>query len=191
MTEERHTQVTSEEIAQTFDEEVAPVSLAGYAPEDWLTLAAFWLMVLSVIAQFVTRYVLNDSLAWTEEIAVYALIVVVFMGSVMCVRRSRHIHVDFIYRYLPKGAARALSTTIDVLRIAFFAYATWLVWKYAALIPDEMMTTVNLPKSWVFNSVVLAFALMTLRAVLAAATNWRRGFSALDDPAAFEEAEAN
>ncbi|MBL8589558.1 MAG: TRAP transporter small permease [Methylobacteriaceae bacterium] len=190
MAQEQHTQVTSAEIAQTFDAETAPVSLQPYAPEDWLTLAAFWLMVAAVIAQFVTRYVLNDSLAWTEEIAVYALVVVVFMGSAMCVRRSRHIHVDFIYRYLPRPAARALSTAIDVLRIAFFAYATRLVWKYAALIPDEMMTTVDLPKSWVFNAVIFAFALMTLRAVIVAVTNWRRGFSALDDPAAFEEAEA-
>lgn len=191
MAGEQHTQVTSAEIAQTFDEEAAPVSLAAYAPEDWLTLAAFWLMVAAVIAQFVTRYVLNDSLAWTEEIAVYALIVVVFMGSVMCVRRSRHIHVDFLYRYLPRGAARALSTAVDLVRIGFFGYGTWLVYKYAALIPDEMMTTVNLPKSWVFNSVVLAFALMTLRSVQVAVVNARRGYSALVDPAAFEEAEAN
>lgn len=190
MAQEQHSHVTGAGIAQTFEEGAAPVSLSAYAAEDWLTLAAFWLMVGAVIAQFVTRYVLNDSLAWTEEIAVYALVVVVFMGSVMCVRRSRHIHVDFIYRYLPRRAARALSTLIDLVRVAFFGYGAWLVWKYASLIPDEMMTTVNLPKSWVFNAVLLAFALMTLRAAQVAIVNWRRGFSALDDPVAFEDAEA-
>ncbi len=35
-------------------------------------------MAICVILQFVTRYILNDSLAWTEEIAIYALIGVAF-----------------------------------------------------------------------------------------------------------------
>jgi len=35
-----------------------------------------------VFLQFFTRYVLNDSFAWTEELAVYCLMPVVFIG--MC-----------------------------------------------------------------------------------------------------------
>ena len=62
------------------------VDLRVYAVEDWLTLALFWLMALAVFLQFFTRYVLNNSFAWTEEIATNCLVVIVFMGSVMCVR---------------------------------------------------------------------------------------------------------
>ncbi|MCU4179206.1 TRAP transporter small permease [Bosea sp. BH3] len=189
-TPEIHTQVTSEEIAHVFDEAPPPADLSGYGLEDWLTLAIFWLMVACVVAQFFTRYVLNNSLAWTEEIAIYALVVVVFMGSSLCVRASRHIQVDFLYRYLPQQAGRALSTVVDIIRIGFLGYATSLVWKYASLIPDEMMTTVDLPKSLVFNAVLAAFALMTLRAVIVAWQNWRRGYSVLENPAAFDGSEA-
>ena len=69
---------------------------------------------------------LNDSAAWTEEIARYLLIGTVFVGHRD--RRSRknnHIQVDFLYRYLPAPAGRALSTLVDVLRIAFFARWRW------------------------------------------------------------------
>ena len=59
-------------------------------------------MALLVFLQFFSRYVLNDSYAWTEELAVYCLIGVVFIGSAMCVRACRHIQVDFLYRYLPR-----------------------------------------------------------------------------------------
>ncbi|MNL89178.1 hypothetical protein D3C87_2193470 [compost metagenome] len=53
-----------------------------------------------------------------------------------------------------------------------------------------MMTTVDLPKSLVFNAVLAAFALMTLRAVIVAWQNWRRGYSVLENPAAFDGSEA-
>jgi hypothetical protein len=66
----------------------AHVDLSGYnAPEDWLALGLFWLMCTVVFLQFFTRYVLNDSFAWTEEIARYVLIAVIYVGTAMCVRR--------------------------------------------------------------------------------------------------------
>lgn len=184
---EHHSQTSSEELAHTFDEQAAPVDLSVYAPEDWATLALFWLMAGCVIVQFVTRYVLNDSYAWTEEIAVYALIGVVFLGSVMCVRRMRHIHVDFLYRYLPPALGRACAILVDILRTGFFAYAAWLVWKYADLIADERMTMIDLPKSIVFYTVFIAFVLMAIRSAQVMFGNLRRGYSILERPAAFDD----
>jgi TRAP-type C4-dicarboxylate transport system permease small subunit len=187
--QEHHTPVTVEEIAHVFDEAPPPADLSGYGVEDWFTLAAFWVMVACVILQFFTRYVLNDSFAWTEEIAIYALVVVVFLGASLCVRASRHIQVDFLYRYMSPGVGRVMSTGVDIVRTGFFAYGTWLTYKYASLIPDEMMTTIQFPKSIVFNIVVIAFALMTLRSLHVAWQNWRRGYSILERPAAFDSPE--
>lgn len=187
---DQHAQVTVGEIAHVFDEAPPPADLSVYGFEDWLTLAAFWVMVACVILQFFTRYVLNDSFAWTEEIAIYALIVVVFLGASLCVRASRHIQVDFLYRYLSPGIGRVLSTGVDIVRTGFFAYGTWLTYKYASLIPDEMMTTIQFPKSIIFNIVVLAFALMTLRSLHVSWQNWKRGYSILERPSAFDVPEA-
>jgi TRAP-type C4-dicarboxylate transport system permease small subunit len=110
------------------------VDLSVYSLEDWVTLAIFWLMAACVFLQFFTRYALNDSYAWTEEIAVNCLIVVVFLGSVMCVRMSRHIQVDILYRYLPHKAGRALELLVDLIVIGFFAYTTWLMWRYIEIV---------------------------------------------------------
>jgi TRAP-type C4-dicarboxylate transport system permease small subunit len=186
-TTEHHTPITAEEIAHTFEEgEHAPVELSGYALEDWLTFALFWAMALSVFLQFFTRYVLNDSLAWTEEIATYCNVAIVFLGSAMCVRLNRHIQVDFLYRYLPRTPARGLATVIDLIRIAFFGYAAVLVWKFMSIISGEEMTTVQLPKNLFYGCVFAAFVLMTIRAVQVAVANWRRGYSVLERPEAFD-----
>lgn len=189
-TPEVHTQVTGEELAHTFEEEVPEVELGEFAVEDWLTFGLFWLMCLAVFLQFFTRYVLNNSFAWTEEIATNFLVAIVFIGAAMCVRLGRHIQVDFLFRYLPAGVARTLATLIDVIRTLFFAYAAWLVWRFMTLIEGETMTTINLPKNLVYGAVCLGFVLMFLRSVQVAVQNWRRGFSMLERPEHFDTSSA-
>jgi TRAP-type C4-dicarboxylate transport system permease small subunit len=183
---EIHTPITQAEIAKTFDEVEVAVDLSTFAIEDWVTLGLFWIMCLCVFLQFFTRYVLNDSFAWTEEIAIYCLVGVVFLGSAMCVRMSKHIHVDFLYRSLPRRAGRVLATAVDVVRTGFFAYMAVLVWRYAAIIHDETMTTINFPKFPFFMLIFVAFLLMTLRSMQVSVANVRRGYSVLERPEAFD-----
>ncbi|QEI08839.1 TRAP transporter small permease [Pigmentiphaga aceris] len=162
------------------------VDLNGYAVEDWIAMLLFWVMALFVFLQFFTRYVLNDSFAWTEELAVYCLIGVVFIGSSMCVRTNRHIQVDVLYRWLPKSAGRVLSTLVDIARVAFFAYGTVLVWRYVNLVGNEPMTTINWNKSHVYWVVLVAFVLMLLRSLQVAWQHWKQGYSILERPEAYD-----
>jgi TRAP-type C4-dicarboxylate transport system permease small subunit len=164
----------------------APIDLSGYTWEDWLTLVFFWLLALTVFYQFFTRYVLADSAAWTEEIARYFLVVVTFLGASMAVRRNSHIHVEFIYRWLPARVSRTLSTAVDGLRVAFLGYATWLSLELMPKMSNLNMTVIDLPMSYVYGMVTLGFAMMTFRAVQVSIRHWRRGWSLLERPAETE-----
>jgi TRAP-type C4-dicarboxylate transport system permease small subunit len=183
---EVHTPITGEELAQTFEAETPEVELSGYAIEDWVTFALFWVMALAVFLQFFTRYVLNDSFAWTEEIATYCLVVIVFIGSSMCVRLNRHIQVDLLYRFLPRAPARGLATAIDLIRTVFVAYMAYLVWTFMDIISGEEMTTIRVPKNLFYACVFVGFLLMFVRSIQVAVANWRRGYSILERPEAFD-----
>jgi TRAP-type C4-dicarboxylate transport system permease small subunit len=161
----------------------APIDLSNYRWEDWLTLGFFFLLALDVFYQFFTRYVLSDSAAWTEEIARYLLIVVTFVGSSMAMRRNAHIHVEFVYRWLPVPVARVLATFVDVVKVAFLAYATWLSVELIPRMHNLKMTIVDFPMSYVYAVVALGFAMTTLRALQVARINWRQGWSILERPA--------
>src|SRR3954469_11041368 len=95
----------------------AVVDLSHYPFEAWIAFGFFWLLALNVFYQFFTRYVLNDSAAWTEEIARYLLIATVFIGATIGVIKNNHIQVDFFYRFMPARMARAIATSVDVLRV--------------------------------------------------------------------------
>ncbi|MGE5105061.1 MAG: TRAP transporter small permease [Betaproteobacteria bacterium] len=165
----------------------APIDLRHYSIEAWIAFAFFWLLAANVFYQFFTRYVLNDSAAWTEEIARYLLIAMVFVGVSAVVRTGRHIHVDFLYRLLPRKAGRVLATVIDVVRVAFFAAATVLTFEMMERMGNYRMTIIDLPMNLVYGVCMFGFACATLRSVQVAVVNWRRGASVLERPELADE----
>jgi TRAP-type transport system small permease protein len=166
------------------DEEVR---LSIYGWEDWIVLAVFWVLAVVVFYQVFTRYVMNDAAGWTEEIARYLLVAVTFLGGAMAVRRGTHIQVDFVYRFLPRAAGRVLSLFVDVVRAAFFGYATWLTWLLLDKIGSQRMAIVELPIGLVFGAMLLGFALMFGRSAQVGWRHWRQGYSALERPEVMEE----
>ena len=165
-----------------FHVEDAPVELGHYVVEDWASLGFFGFLGLCVFYQFFTRYALNDSASWTEEIARYLLICTVFMGIASATRRTRHIHVDFMYRLMPAKMGRALSTLIDLLRIAFFAIAVGLTIQMMMRMTALKMTIIDLPMNLVYAMCAIGFAAATVRAVQVAIENWKQGYSLLERP---------
>jgi TRAP-type C4-dicarboxylate transport system permease small subunit len=160
----------------------APIELSHYLWEDWASLGFFTLLGLCVFYQFFPRYALNDSASWTEEIARYLLICTVFMGIAAATRRTRHIHVDFLYRLIPAAAGRVLSTAIDVLRIGFFAVAVGLTIQMMTRMTSLQMTIIDLPMNIIYAICVVGFAAATIRSVQVAIENWKRGYSVLERP---------
>ena len=158
------------------------VDLSDTTPEAWVALAFFWLLGLTVFYQFFTRYALNNSASWTEEIARYFLIATVFTGAAIGVAKNNHIHVDFFYRYMPDGLARIMSTVVDVIRIAFFGTAAVLTGQMMEKLGSYKMTIIDLPMNIVYGVVLAGFAAMCLRAIWVLRVHWQRGYSVLERP---------
>ena len=158
------------------------VDLSGTTPEAWLALGFFWALGLTVFYQFFTRYAMNDSASWTEEISRYLLIGTVFIGAVVGVTKNNHIQVDFFYRHLPAAFCRWLSRAVDVLRIAFFAAASILTVQMMLKLGNARMTIIDLPMNLVYGVCLLGFCAMLLRSVWVMRIHLERGYSVLERP---------
>ncbi|MBK6853346.1 MAG: TRAP transporter small permease [Burkholderiales bacterium] len=161
------------------DEEV---DLSGTTPEAWAALALFWALGATVFYQFFTRYALNNSAAWTEEIARYLLIGTVFVGAAIGVAKNNHIQVDLLYRYLPHAVGRGLSLLVDVVRLAFFGAMSWFTLQMMKKMDSYQMTIVDLPMNIVYGVCLFGFAMMALRSVWVLRVHLRRGYSVLERP---------
>jgi TRAP-type C4-dicarboxylate transport system permease small subunit len=158
------------------------VDFSDTPAEAWVALVFFWALGLTVFYQFFTRYVMNDSAAWTEEIARYLLIATVFTGAAIGVAKNNHIQVDFFYRHLPHWVCRTLSVVTDILRCAFLGTATFLTWQMMERLGSYKMTIIDLPMNIVYGICMFGFAAMFLRSMWVAKVHWLRGYSVLERP---------
>ncbi|HEV2008842.1 MAG TPA: TRAP transporter small permease [Burkholderiales bacterium] len=167
-----------------------PVDLSVYHFEDWIAFGFFWVLAATVFYQFFTRYALNDSASWTEEIARYLLICVVFIGAAIGVRKNTHIQVDIFYRFMPARFARILATLVDAVRVLFFGYAIYLTYALMMKIGKQQMAIIDWPIGLIYAVVMLGFTLMCLRAILAMIKHCRQGYSVLERPDVAGEEQA-
>ncbi|MDQ0572400.1 TRAP-type C4-dicarboxylate transport system permease small subunit [Variovorax paradoxus] len=166
-----------------FHAEDEAVDLSSTIAEGWISLAIFWMLALTVFYQFVTRYVMNDSAAWTEEVARYMLIAVVFIGAAVGVAKNNQIQVDFFYRHMPAAMGRWISRAVDVLRTAFFAAAVVMTVQMMLKIGNTTrMTIVDAPMNIVYGLCLFGFIAMTWRSIQVARIHWKRGYSVLERP---------
>ena len=161
------------------DEEV---DLSGTPTEAWVALGFFWLLGATVFYQFFTRYVLNNSASWTEEIARYLLIATVFTGATIGVAKNNHIQVDFFYKFMPQWLSKFMNTLVDIMRIGFFGAATFLTYQMMEKLGNYKMTIVDLPMNLVYGVVLVGFAAMCIRAIWVMKIHLERGYTVLQRP---------
>lgn len=131
---------------------------------DAPVMLIFWSLFAIVLLQFITRYVFNNSYAWTEEIARYLLIFLCFVGSITCVRKGSHIFIEFFYRYLPLSGTKVLFIIIEFINMAFFAVLGYFAIELVQRTHAQKMVSVDLPKSVIYWVIVGSCFLMALTA---------------------------
>ena len=86
---------------------------------DWLAIVAFSGILLCVLLQVFFRYVLNDPLTWSEELARYLFIWCAFLGWIIASRRKSHLAMTFVADKLPPQAQAAVSVAIELGTVLF------------------------------------------------------------------------
>ncbi len=112
---------------------------------DRVTVALLTILLLVVGAQIFARYVLNHSLFWSEELARYLFIYLVFLGAAIVLRRDGHIQVSFFVERFPLRLQHGVVILGDLLMLGFtgivftqsvhLAVMVWTVPTAALLIP--------------------------------------------------------
>jgi TRAP-type transport system small permease protein len=82
-------------------------------------------MVAIVFANVIARFVLNASLAWSEEIARFLFIWIVFLGSFFAYLTNEHLGLDLVVKAVPARVAGWITVVADLLVIFTLGIISW------------------------------------------------------------------
>ena len=123
-----------------------------------LTLGFLVLLVVSCLAQVFTRYVLNASLPWTEEVARYCFIWTNMLGAAVLTKRKKHAVIDFMVKNLSglkKRTHEAALCVITMMSAGVLIYQSILLLPVVAM---QISPGTGLPMSYVYLSVPVGSA---------------------------------
>ncbi len=124
----------------------------------------------AVMTQVMVRFVLtaagyNISAPWTEELARYTLIWMVFLGAGVGVRHAQMIALEFGVRKLPSLPGQAVRYGVILLSIVFFAMLIKVGLDFVRLGATERSSVLGWTKDRVYWAMPVGAALMILNSL--------------------------
>lgn len=140
---------------------------------DWLRLAVEIVTVLLfstycaiVLLQVFFRYVLNDSLIWSEETVRFEQFWVTMLATGLCAYRRAHIRLEGFESVVPRAYRRKVEIFGDLVTIGCCAC---LVWYGISLVVNSIETlspAMQLSMAWPYAAMPVGGALCILWTVL-------------------------
>lgn len=120
---------------------------------EWFMIVIFALLVLDVLFQVFSRYLLGTSFTWTEEFARFSLIWMTIIGAAYLNAKKEHLSMDFIYDKLSEQNKRKASIVIEVF-ILLFALIVMVIGGanlvYTTLHLNQLSGTLRIPLGYVY-----------------------------------------
>jgi len=135
--------------------------------EEWLLVAALLFMVTLVFIQVVLRYVFNDSIGWSSELARYILIWIAWISASYAVRKNAHIRIEFIKNILGDVGKKVVEIIVLIL---WFLMALFLVVQGTELamkinITNQLSPSIGVPMWILYLATPVGGALMCIRLI--------------------------
>ena len=116
-------------------------------------IVIFALLVLDVLFQVFSRYVLGTSFTWTEEFARFSLIWLTILGAAYLNGKREHLSMDFLYQKFSLVNKRKASILIEVL-IFLFALIVMVIGGinlvYTTLHLEQLSGTLRIPLGYIY-----------------------------------------
>lgn len=135
--------------------------------EKMICVICLALMSVIIVLQVFFRYVLGNSLSWSEELARYLFIWMIYIGISYGVKMDKHICVDAVYTIMPKGAKKWYAIVAYAL---FLLFAVAIVYFGILVVgmqisSGQVSPAMGMPMQYVYAAPVVGMILTTIRLI--------------------------
>lgn len=133
---------------------------------EWLMALALAIMVALVFSNVVLRYVFNSGIAAAEEVARLMFVWLIFLGSILALRRHAHLGVEMVQARLPVKVRRLCAVVSHLLML----YGLWLFlygsWTQTVIGMSTYSTVLRYPTAFMASAGLVCAVSMILIVVL-------------------------
>ena len=119
-------------------------------------------MIIVTLAQVIFRYVIAAPLPWSEELARYCFVWIVFLGGAIGLSRGIHLGVDLFVNMLPTRMQRGLEALTSALIAAFAATVIYASFPVLNMNMFQRSPALGVQMSWIYIAIPISMGLIFL-----------------------------
>ena len=135
--------------------------------EEYLLVGSLAFNVVLVFFQVVMRYVFQNSLSWSEELARYIFLWQTWLGASYAVKEHRHLREEMQADRFKGRARLVFELFVLVVWFGFSGFLAYQGYQMTSFLVQSGQTSaaMQIPISWAYASVPVGCGLMALRLV--------------------------
>lgn len=135
--------------------------------EEKLLVILLIVTVTLTFIQVVMRYIFHNSLAWSEELARYLFLYLIWIGAAYAVKREQHLRIEIILNKIPKEKLKTFENFIYFIWLGFsvFLFISSLNMTMDVFASGQLSPAMRIPMGYAYISIPLGTGLMCFRII--------------------------
>jgi TRAP-type C4-dicarboxylate transport system permease small subunit len=129
------------------------------------TQACLGVMVIIVFTQVIFRFFIQQPLSWSEEVARYVFVGIIWMGAAVVVREDGHPGMDLLTRSLPAAWQCAIQIVVNLLVAATLGTVVITGFRLVSANMTQPSPALELPMGIPYAAIPLSAAIMLINLV--------------------------
>jgi len=126
----------------------------------WASIISITVMLFIIFLQVIFRYVLHNSLTFSEELARYLFVWTVFLGSAVVAKNNGHITVGALAQKLTDAKARYIKIVAYISAMVFVSILFFQGIKMMSLVSFQHSPALGISMSWVYLAIPVSMFVM-------------------------------
>jgi TRAP-type C4-dicarboxylate transport system permease small subunit len=133
---------------------------------EWACILLLAAISIDLLLGVFSRYVLERTFVWYDEVARACFMWLVFLGAAVAVRRGAHFGLDVLVGMLPPPLKRAARLLTPLTVMVFSGALIWLGWDLMRHGATQTTAVMGMPVSWIYAAMPVGGALMAYYAAM-------------------------
>lgn len=148
------------------------------------------ILVITVLTGVFFRYIIRDSLSWTEELARYLMIWAALLAVSVGIKDKEHVGIQLLIKQFPPRITKLITFVVYIITIAFLAVLTYKGYQVADRAKNQVSLALNISMYWPLMSIPVSGALAIIQQLIQMILIFKPGITISDILGATEVDEA-